>query len=427
METIFAQATAGGRSGVSVVRISGPQAFEAAERCVGTLPPPRQAGLRKVVGQDGSLIDTALVLAFPGPGSFTGEDVVELQLHGSIAVLGAVFDVLSALPGLRIAEPGEFTRRALQNERMDLTQVEGLADLIDAETEAQRRQAVRVLSGHLGNMVERWRTKLIRAAALLEATIDFADEEVPVDVTPEVRTLLEEVGRDLSAEIRGTYVAERVRSGFEVAIVGPPNVGKSTLLNALARRDAAITSDIAGTTRDVIEVRLDLAGVPVTLLDTAGLRESDDQVEAIGVARAIERAAAADVRVFLVEDLNDVPLAPSEGDIILAPKSDLRSDGEGISGRTGQGVDRLLSELESRMVAATADIGVATHARHRAVLLEAQEALAEVDALLVRGQDFYELTAYELRRGIHALEGLIGRVDVEALLDEIFASFCLGK
>ena len=218
--------------------------------------------LRNLRGTGGEVIDQALVLSFPGPNSFTGEDVVEFQLHGSIAVVRAMLSLLSTFPETRMAEAGEFTRRALENERLDLAQVEGLADLIEAETEAQRKQALRVLSGHLGARVEDWRKDLIRAAALLEATIDFADEEVPVDVTSEVEALLSKVGKELQAEAEGTYVAERVRNGFEVAIIGAPNAGKSTLLNALAGRDAAITSEIAGTTRDVIEVRMDLGGLP---------------------------------------------------------------------------------------------------------------------------------------------------------------------
>ena len=299
MDTIFALASAQGRAGVSVIRISGRDAFSVGSYLCGTLPAVRMSGVRTLTGPTGEIIDQALVLAFKGPESFTGEDVVELQVHGSIAVIRAVLSALEENPSARQAEPGEFTRRALENNRLDLPQVEGLADLIDAETEAQRKQAVRVFSGEFGSKIENWRRDLIRAAALLEATIDFADEDVPVDVTPEVKYLLSRVKSDIQTEINGSYTAERIRSGFEVALVGAPNTGKSTLLNRLAGREAAITSDIAGTTRDVIEVRMDLGGLPVTFLDTAGLRISEDEIEAIGIQRAMLRATQADLRVFL--------------------------------------------------------------------------------------------------------------------------------
>ncbi|HBB82428.1 MAG TPA: tRNA uridine-5-carboxymethylaminomethyl(34) synthesis GTPase MnmE, partial [Sulfitobacter sp.] len=319
-------------------------------------------------------------------------------------------------------------RRALENEKLDLVQVEGLADLIEAETEAQRKQALRVLSGHLGARIEDWRKDLIRAAALLEATIDFADEEVPVDVTPEVDALLTKVGEELQAEARGTYVAERVRNGFEVAIIGAPNAGKSTLLNALAGRDAAITSEIAGTTRDVIEVRMDLGGLPVTLLDTAGLRDSDDKIEAIGIERAIERANAADLRVFLAAPDETLMISPEPDDIVVRPKADLSGmEKSGISGKTGQGVSELIARVQTILSAKSASIGLATHERHRVALEQAVSCLAEVDVTLQRGPDFCDLAAAELRFAIRALETLVGRIDVENLLDEIFTSFCVGK
>ena len=298
MSTIFAQASAAGKAGVAVVRISGPQAFSAASQLCGSLPAPRQAGLRRLRSAAGEVLDEALVLCFSEKASFTGEETVELQTHGSVAVVNALLAELGTVDGLRLAEPGEFTRRALANGRLDLAQVEGLADLIASETEAQRQQALRLFSGGLGDLAAHWRERLIRASALLTVTIDFADEEVPVDVSPEVLELIAEVQTAMQAQVDGFGAAERIRTGYEVAIVGPPNVGKSTLLNALAGRDAAITSEVAGTTRDVIEVRMELAGLPVTLLDTAGLRETDDTVEKIGVARALERAKAADLRVF---------------------------------------------------------------------------------------------------------------------------------
>ena len=317
MSTIFAQASAAGKAGVAVVRISGPQAFSAASQLCGALPAPRQAGLRRLRSAAGEVLDEALVLCFSEKASFTGEETVELQTHGSVAVVNALLAELGRIDGLRLAEPGEFTRRALANGRLDLAQVEGLADLIASETEAQRQQALRLFSGGLGDLAAHWRERLIRASALLTVTIDFADEEVPVDVSPEVLELIAEVQTAMQAQVDGFGAAERIRTGYEVAIVGPPNVGKSTLLNALAGRDAAITSEVAGTTRDVIEVRMELAGLPVTLLDTAGLRETDDTVEKIGVARALERAKAADLRVFLIESDSKPEFDPAPDDIVI--------------------------------------------------------------------------------------------------------------
>ncbi len=428
MDTIFAQATAQGRAGVCVIRISGPMAFSIAEKIASPLPKVRHAVVRPIIDLQGEVIDSALVLAFKGPSSFTGEDVVELHLHGSIAVLRAVLALLSTFPDTRLAEPGEFTRRAMENGKLDLTQVEGLADLIEAETEAQRKQAHRMLSGHLGLRVDAWREKLIRAAALLEVTIDFADEDVPVDVSPEVRELLDDVSRDLLKEIAGTHTAERIRTGFEVAIIGRPNAGKSTLLNALAGRDAAITSSIAGTTRDVIEVRMDLGGLPVTLLDTAGLREGADEIETMGIDRAVIRAAAADLRVFLVEENEDLPVDALAEDIRLLPKADLRGSPVGaISGTTGQGVSDLVEQIQSVLSTRSLSAGLATHERHRIALQKAADGLASATAVLHHGPDQYDIAAEELRHSIRALEALVGRIDVENLLDVIFSSFCLGK
>ena len=428
MDTIFAQATAQGRAGVCVIRISGPQAFFIAETIAQPLPAPRVPAVRAISDADGQVIDRALVLTFEGPNSFTGEDTVELHLHGSIAVVRAVLTLLSGFEGTRLAEPGEFTRRAMENGKLDLTQVEGLGDLIEAETEAQRKQALRVLSGHLGQKVDIWREKLIRAAALLEVTIDFADEDVPVDVSPEVSDLLDAVNGDILAEIAGTHAAERIRTGFEVAIIGRPNAGKSTLLNALAGRDAAITSAVAGTTRDVIEVRMDLGGLPVTLLDTAGLREGADEVEAIGIDRAKIRGEQADLRVFLVEEGEELPVAAAADDIVLRPKADLRDSADNaISGVTGQGVPQLIERIQAILGARSLNAGLATHERHRVALQKSAEGLAAAMLVLDHGPDQYDIASEELRHSIRALEALVGRIDVENLLDVIFSSFCLGK
>lgn len=427
MDTIFALASAQGKAGVAVIRISGPSAFTACRALCGSLPASGK-GLRRVRSGAGDALDDALILTFAGPNSFTGEDVVELHTHGSTAVVSSVLDALGRQEDLRLADAGEFTRRALENGRMDLTQVEGLADLIDAETEAQRRQAHAVLSGGLGQLAERWRTDLIRAASLIEVTIDFADEEVPVDVTPEVRSLLAAVIADLEKETAGVTIAERVRQGFEVAIVGAPNVGKSTLLNALAGREAAITSEFAGTTRDVIEVRMDLAGLPVTLLDTAGLRQTDDHVEGIGIERAIARASEADLRVFIAEDDETLDVEMQSEDIRLRPKADLRPDPVGaVSGKSGIGVDELISHVSSVLSNRTQGIGVATRKRHQETMTAALERLLAAVTILESGPEFYDIVAEDMRSAIRHLEALVGRIGVENLLDEIFSSFCLGK
>lgn len=424
MDTIYALASARGKAGVAVLRLSGPDAHAAVQALCGDLPPARRASLRQLRHQ-GVDLDQALVLTFRDGESFTGEAAAELHLHGSLAVVQAVLQALATLPGLRLAEPGEFTRRALENGKLDLAQVEGLADLIEAETEAQRRQALRVLSGAIGRRAEEWRGRLIRAAALIEATIDFADEDVPVDVRPEVLALIDAVLVDLRREEAGARAAERIRDGFEVAIVGAPNAGKSTLLNALAGREAAITSEIAGTTRDVIEVRMDIAGMAVTLLDTAGLRETDDRIERIGIDRALERAQCADLRVFLDSGEQVPGIEPKGDDIVVLGKADL--GGQGVSGKTGQGLSELIAMIADRLQIRSAGAGLVIRERHRLALSRAIGAMESARHEVEKGAERAELAAADLRVAIRALEALVGRVDVENLLDEIFASFCIGK
>ncbi|SDF46887.1 tRNA modification GTPase trmE [Celeribacter baekdonensis] len=431
MDTIYALASARGKAGVAVVRISGPLAFLAVKNLTGGVPSARRTALRILRDAAGEVLDEALVICFEKGASFTGEESAELQLHGSIAIVNAVLRILSEMEGLRLAEAGEFTRRALENERLDLAQVEGLADLIEAETEAQRRQALKVFSGVLGEKVERWRTALVRAAALIEATIDFADEEVPVDVSPEVLELITTVMLDLETEARGAKMAERIRDGFEVAIVGPPNAGKSTLLNALAGRDAAITSEVAGTTRDVIEVRMELGGLPVTLLDTAGLRETEDVVEAIGIERARERAKYADLRVILLADKDAAPeIEPEEGDLLVLSKDDdgsVRGKWLSVSGKTGQGIDVMVAQISTTLTERASSASSAIRERHRVAIRDALLSLESAQNEVLLGADRTELAAEELRTAIHALNCLVGRVDVETILGEIFSSFCIGK
>ena len=428
MDTIFALASAQGKAGVAVIRISGPDAHRAASELCRSDLPERGMSLKTLRNTEGQILDKALILTFRSPASFTGEDIAELQIHGSNAVIASVLQALSDINGARLAMPGEFTRRAMENGKMNLAQVEGLADLIDAETEAQRHQAQKLLEGALGDAAERWRLKLIRAAALIEATIDFADEDVPVDVTPEVNALLASVCSDLERELAGVVIAERIRSGFEVAIVGPPNVGKSTLLNTLAGREAAITSEFEGTTRDVIEVRMDLAGLPVTLLDTAGIRKTSDFVESKGIDLAKSRAEKADLRVFLVENTNDLDIPKQKGDIHVRLKLDQRAQKHGaVSGLTGEGVDALVENIASELTRRSGSAGIATRERHRSAMRDALDGLIAGQFVLEKGPEFYDVAAEELRYAIRALESLVGRVDVENLLDEIFSSFCLGK
>ncbi|WP_341367748.1 tRNA uridine-5-carboxymethylaminomethyl(34) synthesis GTPase MnmE [Yoonia sp. BS5-3] len=426
MDTIFALATARGRAGVAVVRISGSQARGAAGRIMRDVPTSR--GVRRLFDAEGELLDKALVLCFDRGRSFTGEDVVELHLHGSPAIVVAVLSILGSDTALRPADAGEFTRRALDNGCLDLAQVEGLADLIDAETESQRKQALRVFSGALGEIAERWRSMLIRAAALLEATIDFVDEEVPVDVTPEVDQLLRAVTLEMNKEIAGVHIAERIRDGFEVAIIGEPNVGKSTLLNRLAGREVAITSEVAGTTRDVIEVRMDLQGIPVTVLDTAGMRETDDFIEGLGVEKAKERAARADVRVHMMLD-DSIPTPNIDsGDIYVRAKADLSDSAAlSVSGMTGAGVDRLIGLVSEILEERVAAVGVAMRERHRNAMQRAVEYLSVAVTMLEDENATVDLIAEELRSAIRSVDSLVGRVDVEHVLDEIFSSFCIGK
>ena len=426
MDTIFARATPPGRSGVAVIRISGAEAFNVPAFFGAAPVVPRRPALRRLLW-DGALLDEVLLLGFASGASFTGEDVLEIQCHGSIAVVNVLLEHLAQMPGLRPAEAGEFTRRALDNGNLDLTQVEALADLIDAETEMQRRLAARGFSGAFGNRIAGWRQSLLRAASLIEATIDFADEEVPEDVTPEVLRLLDGLLAEFRQAVAGVAFGERVREGFEVALVGAPNVGKSTLLNALAGRDAALTSEYAGTTRDVIEVRMDIAGLPVTLLDTAGVREGQDEVEAAGIERTRARAAAADLRIFLGPP--PVGVEPRDSDIHVAPKADLGAEPNGlsVSGRTGQGISELVAAVGERLQTQQPSDILATRARHQEALQRGISAIELARARLLSDGGFPEMAAQDMREALRALDGLLGRVGVEDLLGEIFSSFCIGK
>jgi tRNA modification GTPase len=431
-DTIFAPATGAGRAAIAIIRISGPAAHEAlAALAGGTLPPWRELSLRELKGPDGQAIDKAMVVAFPEGGSYTGEPMAEVHCHGSRAVVGDLLTALSAMPRCRIAKPGEFTQRAFLHGRMDLSEVEGLADLIASETSEQRRQALRIHSGAVSRQTAEWRSMLLRARALVEVTIDWADEEVPEDVAPEVRDLLDRLEASMAAELARSAPAERMRCGFEVAIVGPPNVGKSSLLNAIAGREAAIVSEVAGTTRDVIEVRFDLSGLPVSFLDTAGLREACDPVERLGVDRALQRAAAADLRIVMASPdtvLNSDAGLWREGDVRVWSKSDLAPGPPGdisISTMSNEGIDELLGVLRDGLGPRAAGAGIVAHARQRFAVEEALRCIRRCRASF--GVADAEHSAEDLRLASDALSRLVGETGVEAILDEVFGAFCLGK
>lgn len=421
-DTIYALSSGAPPAAVAVIRISGPKANDALLALTGRLAEPRVARLARLrVGDE--LLDTALVLRFAGPASQTGEDVVELQLHGGRSVVAAVLGALERIEGLRLAAPGEFTRRAFENGRIDLAEAEGLADLIEAETETQRRAALALAGGALSRQVAEWQVELLALAARVEAALDFADEG-DVDVAQDdFATPIESLARDIAAWL-ARPAAERLRDGVRVVIAGPPNIGKSSLINILAGREAAITSEIAGTTRDLVEVPVALGGRPFLFTDTAGLRDSDDRIEAIGVARARAVLAAADLILWL----GDPTEAPDRARTILVqPKSDLdpprRQADLAVSALTGDGMDALVDLLIARARAILPAEGeVALNARHRSALAEALDSLrgggSSSDLLIV---------AESLRHARVALDRVTGRAGVEDMLDALFGRFCIGK
>jgi len=448
-DTIFALSSGRPPSAIAVVRMSGPRAGDALKALAGKLPEPRKARLARVRDpHSGEAIDEALALWFPGPNSETGEDIAELQLHGGRAVIAAVLGALGRIEGLRPAEAGEFTRRAFENGRLDLTAVEGLADLIGAETEAQRRQGYTQLKGLLGDRAETWRARLIEALALVEARIDFSDEaDVPEDLIGPALTIVRGLRDEIAEALAGATRGERLRDGLVVAIAGPPNAGKSTLLNRIARREVAIVSPFAGTTRDVIEVHLDLDGYPVTLLDTAGIRDSDDPVEQEGVRRARQRASDADLILWVYEAKDEVVRSGAtpvsglvttwmvQNKIDLVPSFRINerkneskvSDIEfRISASTGLGLADFLAYLTKYVVSYFGtESSLLSRERHRKALDSTKKALDRALAETSTGRE--ELVAEELRSAVQTLGRLTGRVDVEDILDVIFRDFCIGK
>jgi tRNA modification GTPase len=442
-DTIAALATGAGRAGVAVIRLSGPAAGATLRALTARdLPKPRVAAREAFCDpRTGVSLDDGLALWFPGPHSFTGEDVAELHIHGGPAVIDAAL----SQPGVRLAEPGEYTRRAFENGKLDLAEAEGLADLVDAETEGQRRQALRQRRGALSAVYEGWRARLIEAAALIEAEIDFPDEDLPGALAQRAGPILQTLARDMGRHLDDAHRGERIRDGYRIAIIGPPNAGKSSLLNALAQREAAIVSDIPGTTRDVVEVRLVLSGFPVWIADTAGLREAADAIEAEGVRRALARAEEADLRIGVVEVGAEAPASVSavlgRNDLLVRSKLDLygapaprrpapahagETPALHISATTGEGLAELHDLLLARVSEALGreEAPVLTRARHRRLVEEARAALLRAIPALDQGP---ELAAEDVRVATDQVGRLTGRIDVEDLLGEIFSSFCIGK
>lgn len=479
-DTIFALASAPGRSGVAVLRLSGAEAGPVLLRLapdLKMLPPARRATRVFLFDSDSNdscfesesnssdnntpfapkdlrnrnesesnltvheirdgLIDDGLAIWFPGPASFTGEDVVELHIHGGASVLEALTTCLAVMPGVRTAEPGEYSRRAFENGKLDLTAAEAIADLVDAETTAQRRQALAQMGGALADLYDGWRSQLVGALAYLEACIDFAEEDIPYDLMARSAKTLMILRGSIADHLHDNGIGERIRDGFRIALTGAPNVGKSSLMNALAKRDVAIVSDIAGTTRDVLEVPMDLGGYAATLIDTAGLRETDDVVEIEGVRRARVAADTADVRIHLLDasDINE-PTGIPDGTMVVLNKMDMVGAKPSLSGalplsvKTGEGLDIFVHTLSSRIrqIASTraSDSPPLTRARHRAALEDCIEALDRASAGAADSQDM-EMIAEDMRVAAQALGRITGRIDVEDLLDKIFKDFCIGK
>jgi tRNA modification GTPase len=427
-DTIFALASGSAHAAIAVMRLSGPRAGPSvATLCGGTLPAPRHASLRRLRDPSGAVLDHALVLWFPGPGTYTGEDCAELHLHGGRAVIDGVANAL-AEAGLRPAEPGEFTRRAFLNGRMDLVEAEAVHDLVAAETEAQRRQALRQLEGALGALYQDWADRLRGILAYQEALIDFPDEDLPPEVEDQLLTTLRTVHAEIRLHLNDAGRGEKLREGLFFAITGAPNVGKSTLMNALAERDVAIVSPVPGTTRDALETRVVLGGVPVTLVDTAGLRETTDSIEAEGVRRALARARDADLVMTVIEAGSSPPPALDTNTMLIANKADLASPGPDgalrISAKTGLGMDELRARLArtARQMTESSGPPPLTRARHRAALLAAAEHLDAAEQI-----DLPELRGEDLRLAMRALGRITGHVGVEDILDTVFSRFCIGK
>jgi len=427
---IFALSTNPGKSSISIIRLSGPNAFFIANKFLDKEPEVRKATRKKLI-YNNDLIDIGIVIYYPYNSSYTGEQLVEFNLHGSNAVINKMLEILAKQDNSRIAFPGEFTKRALENNKIDLSQVEGIYNLIESETESQRKLSLRILDGSLGIKVKKWKEQLINILSLLEASIDFSEEELPQDILKEIENKIRKIKSDFQKELKGIKVAESISNFFEVAIVGKPNVGKSTLLNYLSKKNSSIVTDVPGTTRDIIEVKLDIKGLPIVFLDTAGLHKSNDKVEKIGIKKTLQRLKKVDLRIFLIncsKELKCFEKIKKNHDLVFFAKNDLKNmKSKGISGKTGEGTDILLEQIYIFFSKKTNSVGSVVNNRHRLIIKNSLFFIN--DALLNCNSSFdkIEMIAEDIRHTINELNFLIGKVGVEDILSKIFSKFCIGK
>ncbi len=430
-KTIFALSTAQGKAGIAIVRLSGSKAFQTAKQLCGSLPAPRLAMVRNLV-YNGDLIDKAIVICFCAENSYSGEDMVEFQVHGSNAVLKNLSEILSIEFNLSVAEPGEFTRRALETGRIDLSQAEGILDLIESETKEQQKQSLRCINGQLADKTKDLKNLVIKGLSLVEIMIDFTDQDVPTDTIIDVISIVEKIISLLEEELKRYSSSELIRTGFDITIIGKPNVGKSSLLNYLAGREKAIVSSIAGTTRDIIELAIDLKGYRVNFFDTAGIHETKDSIERVGIDKAMNKAKDSFIRIFLLENSDTVDqfkINVEPDDLIFNAKSDLnfKSIYPGISGKTGEGVDNMLGMLSEKIKFKTVNSSILTNERHRKAIQVSVTLLYDVREELSKNHIEVEIVAEYLRAVIAQFDLLIGKVNVEDVLASIFSSFCIGK
>ena len=430
-DTIFALSTVPGKSGIGIIRLSGPLAFSVLQELSRPVPEFRKTVLRKLRYKK-ELIDEAIIICNCKGKSFTGEDTVEFQLHGSQAVIRKLLNILGNFDKLRPAIPGEFTRQALYNNRLDLSQVEGLADLLNAETETQRKQSLRLFSGILGTKVNRWRKKILRVLSLSEVMIDFSEEDVPMDTKKQIKKIISEILLELKSELRGYRASEIVRTGYNVSLIGKPNTGKSSLLNYLLGSERSIVSEIPGTTRDIIDVSIDIKGTKVNFFDTAGIRKSNDTIEKIGVQRALDHAKKADLRIFLLnpqDNPKDFGIKITKDDLLMTAKCDIQNERlyKGISSITGEGVDYLIDGIFCRLNKDISNAGLIVNERHKTAISKTIVLLESAKSYLSESNFEIEVLVEELRMAMRALDILIGKVDIEDVLGDIFSLFCLGK